>query len=90
MSKKVIKLKRIPNKDTLKDLLELIIYYNLSFPTGQRDECTVQLKDSLSQIETPTEIYKLTDELYVYLYLLANKVIANLYKLAEDDITIQQ
>lgn len=41
MSKKVIKLKRIPNKDTLKDLLELIIYYNLSFPTGQRDECTV-------------------------------------------------
>lgn len=89
MSKKVIKLKRIPNKDTLKDLLELIIYYNLSFPTGQRDGCTVQLKDSLSQIETPTEIYKLTDELYVHLYLLANKVIANLYKLAEDDITIQ-
>lgn len=89
MSKKVIKLKRIPNKDTLKDLLELITYYNLSFPTGQRNECTVQLKDSLSQIETPTEIYKLTDELYVYLYLLANKVIANLYKLAEDDITIQ-
>ena len=41
MSKKVIKLKRIPNKDILKDLLELIIYYNLSFPTGQRDECTI-------------------------------------------------
>ena len=88
MSKNVIRLKKIPNKDILKDLLELIIYYNLSFPTGQRDECTVQLKDSLSQIETPTAIYKLTDELYVYLYLLANKVMANLYKLAEDDITI--
>lgn len=89
MSKNIIRLKKIPNKDILKDLLELIIYYNLSFPTGQRDECTVQLKDSLSQIETPTVIYKLTDELYVYLYLLANKVMANLYKLAEDDTTIQ-
>lgn len=90
MSKKVIRLKRIPNKGVLKDLLELMVYYNLSVPTGQEDECTIILRDASSQIETPTTIYKLTDELYVHLYLLANKVTANLYKLAEDDTTIQQ
>ena len=80
----------LKNKDVLKDLLELMVYYNLSVPTGQEDECTIILRDASSQIETPTVIYKLTDELYVYLYLLANKVTANLYKLAEDDTTIQQ
>lgn len=41
MNRKLIKLKKIPNKDILKDLLELFVYYNLSYPTGQRKECTV-------------------------------------------------
>lgn len=89
MSKKTIRLKKIPNKDILKDLLELMTYYNLSFPTGQKEVCTIHLNDACSIIETPTTIYKLSDELYIYLYLLANKVTANLYKLAEDDTTIQ-
>lgn len=48
MSKKVIRLKRIPNKDVLKDLLELMVYYNLSVPTGQEDECTIILRDASS------------------------------------------
>lgn len=87
--KKIIRLRKIRNKDILKDLLELFVYYNLSFPTGQKEECTIQLHDSLAQIETPTVIYKLSDELYISLYLLANKVTANLYKLAEYDTTIQ-
>lgn len=90
MNRKIIRLKKIPNKDVLKDLLEYFVYYNLSYPTGQKEECTIKLVDPLSQIETPTTIYKLTDELYIQLYLLANKVMANLYKLAEDDTTIQQ
>lgn len=87
--KKIIRLKKIPNKDVLKDLLELFVYYNLSYPTGQKEECTIKLIDPLSQIETPTMIYKLSDELYIRLYLLANQVTAHLYKLAEDDTTIQ-
>lgn len=87
--KKIIRLRKIRNKDILKDLLELFVYYNLSFPTGQKEECTIQLHDSLAQIETPTVIYKLSDELYISLYLLANKVTANLYKLAEYDTTVQ-
>ena len=90
MNKKVIRLKKIPSKDILKELLEYFVYYNLSYPTGQEEECTIRLIDASSQIETPTNVYKLTDELYIRLLLLSNKVIANLYKLAEDDITIQQ
>lgn len=90
MNKKVIRLKKIPNKDILKELLEYFVYYNLSYSTGQEEECTIRLIDASSQIETPTNIYKLTDELYIRLLLLSNRVIANLYKLAEDDTTIQQ
>lgn len=74
----------MPNKDILKDLLELFVYHSLSYSTGQRDECSIKLVDSASQIETPTTIYKLSDELYIQLYLLANKVMANLYKEADD------
>lgn len=88
MNRKLIKLKRIPNKDILKDLLELFVYYNLSYPTGQREECTIQLDDVNARILTHDKIYKLTDELYIRLYQLSNKVIANLYKIAEDDFTI--
>ena len=84
MQRQIIKLKTIPNKDILKDLLELFVYYNLSYSTGQREECTVKISDELGQIETPTMIYKLTDDIYTQLYLLANKVTANLYKEADD------
>ena len=48
MSKKIIKLKKIPNKDVLKDLLELLVYYNLSYPTGQKEACTITLQDASS------------------------------------------
>ena len=89
MNRKLIKLKKIPNKDVLKDLLELFVYYNLSYPTGQRKECTVQLDDINARILTQDKIYKLTDELYIQLYQLSNRVIANLYKIAEDDFTVQ-
>lgn len=65
MTRQLIRLKKIPNKDTLKDLLELFVYHNLSYSTGQRNECTIKLIDSISQIETPTTIYKLSDELYI-------------------------
>lgn len=84
MNRKLIKLKKIPNKDVLKDLLELLVYYNLSYSTGQRDVCTITVSDVNAQIETPTTVYKLTDELYIQLYLLANKVTATLYKEAND------
>lgn len=90
MSKKIVRLKKIPNKDVLKDLLELLVYYNLSYPTGQKEACTITLQDASSQIITPEVTYKLEDELYVKLYILANKVTSYLYKLAEDDTTIQQ
>lgn len=63
--KKIIRLKKIPNKDILKDLLEYFVYYNLSYPTGQKEECTIKLIDSNSSIETPTITYKLSDELYL-------------------------
>ena len=72
------------------DTKPLMFSYIGKVPTGQKDECTIILRDASSQIETPTTVYKLTDELYIYLQLLANKVTANLYKLAEDDTTIQQ
>lgn len=86
---KVIKLKKIPNKSTLKDLLELFVYYHLSYPTGQKEICSVQLVDAYSEIITPEIKYKLTDELYTQLYQLSNKVIANLYKVVENDFSIQ-
>lgn len=85
---KIIKLTKIPNKDVLKDLIELFVYYHLSYPTNQKDNCSVQLADSNNEIVTPEIKYKLTDELYIELYLLANKVIANLYK-EIDDYTIR-
>ena len=65
MTRQLIRLKKIPNKDILKDLLELFVYHNLSYSTGQRNECTIKLTDGASQIETPTTIYKLSDELYI-------------------------
>lgn len=85
---KVIRLTKIPNKDILKDLIELFVYYHLSYPTNQRDNCSVQLIDAYSEIITPEIKYKLTDELYVQLYQLSNKIIANLYREA-DDYTIR-
>ena len=86
---KIVQIKKTPNKDLFKDLLELFVYYNLSYPTGQKYECTIQLSDRTSEVITPTTTYKLSDELYVKLYILSSKVIATMYKLAEDDIQIQ-
>ena len=84
MRRQIIKLKKIPNKDILKQLLELFTYYNLSYPTNQREYCQIHIDDKNAIVYTPTTIYYLTDELYIQLYLLSNKLIANIYKEAND------
>lgn len=73
------------NKDVLKTLLELITYYNLSYPIGLKDECQVKLDDKTNKITLDNTIYQCDDQLYINLQLLSNKVIAYLYKLIEDE-----
>lgn len=34
---------------------------------------------------TPSVTYKMTDDVYLYLYLLSNKAVANIYKAIKDD-----
>lgn len=75
----------MPNDEKITELVEFMIYFKLSYSTGQKGECTIQLDDSSGRIITPDTIYKLSDELYVYLYLLSNKAIANIYKTITDD-----
>lgn len=85
MQRKIVKIKKMPEDDLLLDLVELFLYYNLSYSTGQRDHCSVTLSDNANEIHTPDIIYKLSDEVYVNLYLLSNKVLANIYKCIHDD-----
>lgn len=85
MHRKIVKINKIPNDDLLLDLLELMLYRNLSYCTGQRGLCSVTLDDKHSIIYTPETIYKLSDEVYVQIYLLSNKVLANVYKIVKDD-----
>ena len=75
----------MPEKEQLIDLLELLLYHNLSYPTGQKDSCTITLNDSTNEIYTPEIIYKLSDEVYVNLYLLSNKLLATIYREIYDD-----
>lgn len=85
MRRKVVKIKKMPEKEQLIDLLELLLYHNLSYPTGQKDSCTIALNDTTNEIYTPEIIYKLSDEVYVNLYLLSNKLLATIYREIYDD-----
>lgn len=67
-------------------LLELMVYANLSYPVGAKEECTIILKDAKNEISTPTITYQCDDNLYVMLYLLSNKAISNIYRLIDDEI----
>lgn len=89
-NRKIVKLKRIPNRDTLLTLVELMIYHKLSYSVGNRNNCFVVLNDKTNTIETPEIAYKLTDEIYLYLYLLSNTVISNIYKTIDNDQTLYQ
>lgn len=89
-NRKIVRLKKIPNRDTLLTLIELMTYYKLSYSIGNKDNCFVILNDKSNTIETPEIVYKLSDEIYLYLYLLSNTVIANIYKTIDDDQTLYQ
>lgn len=78
--KKIVKIRKMPQDELLTELVEYMVYYKMSYPTGQKDECTIMLNDSSNQIITPDTIYDLSDEVYVQLYLLSNAAIANIYK----------
>ena len=68
------------DKDMQYTLLELITYYNLSYPVGCNEECGVYLDDSASRIITENTVYNIEDSLYVRLYLISNKIISEIYK----------
>lgn len=78
-----------PSKEVTKELLmtlvELMVYSKLSYPTGCRETCEVELDDKENRIETPDSVYTLDNETYVYLHLLSNKIIAGLYKELDND-----
>jgi hypothetical protein len=57
----------------------------MSYPIGQKDECTIQIKESSNEIITPDSTYRLSDEVFLYVYLLSNRAIANIYKIIKDD-----
>ena len=52
---------------------------------GQKDECTIQIKEGSNEIITPDSTYRLSDEVFLYVYLLSNRAIANIYKIIKDD-----
>ena len=71
--------------DKVTELIEYMVYFKLSYPTGNKDTCEVQLNDVSNEIITPSVTYKMTDNVYLYLYLLSNKAVANIYKAIKDD-----
>lgn len=90
MKRNTIKISsKTTNIDLLKTLLELMTYYNLSYPIGEKDKCSVALDDKNSSIITQDVIYKCDDQLYLKLYILSNKVISNIYKLIEDEVNTE-
>lgn len=82
-----IKRIRLPevNKEQLLELLELMIYYKLSYPTGFHTTCEVQLDDKGSRILTPDIIYSMDEHAYCYLYMKSNEMIAAMYKEAHEE-----
>lgn len=87
-SRKTVKINRLPDSELITELIEYMVYYKLSYPTGNKDTCEVQLNDAACEINTPNITYKLGQELYIQLYLLSNKAIANIYKIIKDDQTL--
>lgn len=85
MQRRIVKITKMPNDDLLLDLVELMLYYNLSYNTGQRNECTISIDDAHNRILTPDTIYKLSDDVYIQIYLLSNKALANVYKTIRND-----
>ena len=83
--RKQIRINKIPENDILTELTELMIYYKMSYPVGQKDECTIQIREGGNEIITPDLTYKLSDEVFLYVYLLSNRAIANIYKVIKDD-----
>lgn len=83
--RKQIRINKIPENDILTELTELMIYYKMSYPVGQKDECTIQIREGGNEIITPDLTYKLSDEVFLYVYLLSNRAIANMYKVIKDD-----
>lgn len=80
-----IRINKIPENDILIELTELMIYYKMSYPVGQKDDCTIQIREGSNEIITPDSTYKLSDEVFLYVYLLSNRAIANIYKLIKND-----
>ena len=85
MERKIVRLAKIPRTEIVTELIEHMVYYKMSYPTGQKDHCSVFCNDATSEIITPDTTYKLSDEVYLYLYLLSNKAIASIYKIVSDD-----
>ncbi len=83
--RKIIRLTKIPEIDIVTELIEYMVYFKLSYPTDNKDTCEVQLNDVSNEIITPSVTYKMTDDVYLYLYLLSNKAVANIYKAIKDD-----
>lgn len=83
--RKIIRLTKIPEIDIVTELIEYMVYFKLSYPTGNKDTCEVQLNGVSNEIITPSVTYKMTDDVYLYLYLLSNKAVANIYKAIKDD-----
>lgn len=75
--RKIIRLTKIPEIDIVTELIEYMVYFKLSYE--------VQLNDVSNEIITPSVTYKMTDDVYLYLYLLSNKAVANIYKAIKDD-----
>ena len=86
MEKSTIKISSKPDKETLTSLLEMMTYSKLSYPVGEKDFCRIQLNDKENKISTPTVDYKCTDDIYLMLYLLSNKIVALIYKTLDDEI----
>lgn len=85
MERKIIRMSKIPNHDLLVELVEYMVYYKMSYPTGQKDMCSIFINDSGCEIITPDTTYKLSDDVFLHLYLLSNKAIANIYKTIQND-----
>lgn len=80
-----MKHKRITQED-LKDfdlkltLLELMIYFKMSYPAGLNDTCEVQLNDKRAVITTPDITYTIDNNCYIDLHLRSNQMIATMYQ----------
>lgn len=40
-SRKIVKINKLPNIELTTELVEYMVYYKLSYPTGNKDTCEV-------------------------------------------------